>query len=233
MILAGGRGRRLGGMPKSLLQRDGRTLLARALDAAGGADRRVVVGPDTLPVPDGVSLVRENPPFGGPAAALGAGLAALAPPTVLTTVPPSGRRTGRPDAPPLTADWTLVLAADLPSAADLVPPLLAAALVAAHATVRTTADTADEIDAVVATDADGRRQWLTAIYRSVPLRRVLGGELDGRSLRALLHSLQVVEVPLDVQDIDTPQDVARWNLTHGPGAPPPVGVDTVSRRPAP
>lgn len=197
VVLAGGRGRRLGGVEKPLLLLDGDTLLDRALDAARGADRRVVVGPDTLPVPPGVSLVREDPPFGGPAAALGVGLAFL----------------GSPDLPgQLPADWTLVLAADLPSAADLVPALLAAAV-----------GLGADVDAVVAVDTGGRRQWLTAVYRSAALRRVVHGDLDGRPLRALLDGLQVEEVPLDVQDIDTPEDAARWGVSSGTAGGAPSG----------
>ena len=58
----------------------------------------VVVG--DADVPSGVLRTREDPPFGGPVAALDAGLAAL------------GRAHGQ-------APWTLVLAADLPDLARL------------------------------------------------------------------------------------------------------------------
>jgi molybdopterin-guanine dinucleotide biosynthesis protein A len=51
-------------------------MLAAVLAAVDGADPRVVVGPPQ-PVPDGVRLVREEPPGGGPVPALAAGLAVV------------------------------------------------------------------------------------------------------------------------------------------------------------
>jgi molybdopterin-guanine dinucleotide biosynthesis protein A len=51
-------------------------MLATVLAALDGAGPRVVVGPPQ-PVPDGVLLVREEPPGGGPVPALVAGLAAV------------------------------------------------------------------------------------------------------------------------------------------------------------
>ena len=71
-----GRGRaaaRLGGQAKPQLEVGGRTMLAAVLEAVADADRRVVVGPPQ-PVPEGVVRVREQPPGGGPVAALRAGL---------------------------------------------------------------------------------------------------------------------------------------------------------------
>jgi molybdopterin-guanine dinucleotide biosynthesis protein A len=76
VVLAGGRAARLGGQAKPQLEVGGRTILAAVLAAVAGADRRVVVGPPQ-PVPDGVVLLREQPPGGGPVAALRAGLAAV------------------------------------------------------------------------------------------------------------------------------------------------------------
>ncbi len=74
VVLAGGRAARLGGRAKPQLQVGGRTMLAAVLDAVADAADRVVVGPPQ-PVPDGVLVVREQPPGGGPVAALRAGLA--------------------------------------------------------------------------------------------------------------------------------------------------------------
>ena len=64
-------------------------MLAAVLAAVADAERRVVVGPPQ-PVPEGVVVVREQPPGGGPVAAMRAGL-------------------GRVDA-----DVVAVLAGDLP-----------------------------------------------------------------------------------------------------------------------
>lgn len=103
IILAGGRGSRLGGVAKPLIEVGGRTMLAAALEAAAGADEVVVVG--EVPVPDGVRQVVEDPPFGGPAAGVAAGLAAL-------------------DS---QAAWVLLLASDVPGVDAVVPELVAAA----------------------------------------------------------------------------------------------------------
>ena len=73
VVLAGGRGARLGGQAKPQLVVGDRTILDAVLAAVGEAEQRVVVGPPQ-PVPDGVVLVREQPPGGGPVAALRAGL---------------------------------------------------------------------------------------------------------------------------------------------------------------
>ncbi|MFZ0531495.1 MAG: NTP transferase domain-containing protein, partial [Propionicimonas sp.] len=68
--------------------------------AVGAARRVVVVGP--VEVPDGVLRTREDPPFGGPVAAVDAGFAIL----------------------PDHAAWTLLLACDLPGAEAGVRQLL-------------------------------------------------------------------------------------------------------------
>jgi molybdopterin-guanine dinucleotide biosynthesis protein A len=73
LVLAGGRGARLGGQAKPQLEVGGRTMLATVLAAVADAAAHVVVGPPQ-PVPHGVVVVREHPPGGGPVAALRAGL---------------------------------------------------------------------------------------------------------------------------------------------------------------
>jgi molybdopterin-guanine dinucleotide biosynthesis protein A len=74
VVLAGGRAARLGGQAKPQLIVGSRSMLASVLAAVADAAARVVVGP-AQPVPDDVLLVREQPPGGGPVAALRAGLA--------------------------------------------------------------------------------------------------------------------------------------------------------------
>lgn len=100
IVLAGGRGSRLGGVDKSALRLGAENLLGRALAAVDGLDA-VVVGPPRA----GVRTVREQPALSGPAAAVVAGLAAL------------------PEA-----QEVLVLAVDLPRLPEAVPLLLAAPL---------------------------------------------------------------------------------------------------------
>lgn len=110
IILAGGRATRLGGAAKPLLEVDGVTLLQTALDAADAGDclPLIVVGPTSSSDPR-IRWVREEPPFGGPAAAI---LAAL---------------------PMLETTEVLVLAADLPRAPEAVSALLEAAALASYA----------------------------------------------------------------------------------------------------
>ncbi|MFK4805625.1 NTP transferase domain-containing protein [Microbacterium sp. LWS13-1.2] len=97
ILLAGGRGTRVDGAVKPLFEVGGRTLLSAAVTAATDAGARplTVVAPvldESLPV----GWVREDPPFGGPAAAVV---------TALASWPAE-------DDP----EWTLVLACDLPGA---------------------------------------------------------------------------------------------------------------------
>jgi molybdopterin-guanine dinucleotide biosynthesis protein A len=95
IVLAGGRGSRLGGVDKPALRVGERSLIASvvAAAAAAGAGRVVVVGPQRpgLSLDAGeLRVVREDPPGGGPVPALRRGLAEV------------------------TAPWLFLLAADLP-----------------------------------------------------------------------------------------------------------------------
>ena len=76
ILLAGGRASRLGGRYKPGIAIAGRTLLDRALVAVADAEQTVVVGPER-PTIRPVCWTVEQPPGGGPVAALAAGLAAL------------------------------------------------------------------------------------------------------------------------------------------------------------
>ncbi|MGQ0841754.1 molybdenum cofactor guanylyltransferase [Actinokineospora sp.] len=85
IVLAGGRGDRLGGVDKPALVVGGRSLLATALHAVSGADQVIVVGP-RRPTATPVRWTREDEPGSGPVAALAAGVAALAESTSDTLV---------------------------------------------------------------------------------------------------------------------------------------------------
>jgi molybdopterin-guanine dinucleotide biosynthesis protein A len=88
VVLAGGAGRRFGG--DKLTERvAGVPLIDRVLVAVTGAGHVVVVGPRRR-YPTGVEVLREDPPGGGPVAALAAGLSRV------------------------RAAWVAVVAADLP-----------------------------------------------------------------------------------------------------------------------
>jgi molybdopterin-guanine dinucleotide biosynthesis protein A len=82
IVLAGGRGRRLGGADKAALQVGTRSLLDRSLDAVRDAAQIVVVGPDR-DLPDGVLGTCEDPPGGGPVAGIAAALTAVRSPLVV------------------------------------------------------------------------------------------------------------------------------------------------------
>lgn len=73
LVLAGGRARRMAGVDKPALLVGGRRLLDVALDALSGAQHRVVVAA-AAELPPGVERVSEDPPGGGPVAAIAAGL---------------------------------------------------------------------------------------------------------------------------------------------------------------
>ncbi len=102
IVLAGGRGSRLGAPSKPEFVLGGRRLVDVALSAVREARRIVLVGPG--PAPKDVLLTREHPPFGGPVEAVAAGFVAL----------------------PDHAAWTVLLACDLPGAEAGVARLLAA-----------------------------------------------------------------------------------------------------------
>lgn len=76
VLLTGGTAARMDGTDKSLLEIDGRTLLELCLAAFREADDVVVVGPP-VPTHRPVIFAREDPPLGGPAAGLLAGIDAL------------------------------------------------------------------------------------------------------------------------------------------------------------
>lgn len=105
IVVAGGSARRLGGVDKPALDVAGSTLLERVIAAAADAARVVLVGPQRklgAAVTREVIWCREDPPGGGPVAALASAV------------------------PHTSADAVLVLAADLPWIAAAVPLLLAA-----------------------------------------------------------------------------------------------------------
>jgi molybdopterin-guanine dinucleotide biosynthesis protein A len=188
IVLAGGRGRRLGGVDKPEVMVGGVALLDHALAAVAEASHVVVVGPPHLARP-GVALVLEDPPDGGPVAGLAAGLDAL--PT---------------DGP----DLVVVLACDVPGAGRVLPDLLAA--VAPPDATTTCADGARMIG------AEGRPQHLVAVYRRASLRSALGAlrSVRGVAMHRLVDGLRLVDVVGDEQatvDADTWADVERLDAT--------------------
>ncbi|MFF0816479.1 NTP transferase domain-containing protein [Rhodococcus sp. NPDC003318] len=74
IVLAGGSGSRMGGVDKPAIEVGGRSMLATALAAVGGAAATVVVGPHRPDLDPSVHQVQETPRGAGPVAALAAGL---------------------------------------------------------------------------------------------------------------------------------------------------------------
>jgi molybdopterin-guanine dinucleotide biosynthesis protein A len=183
ILLAGGRGSRMGGEVKPLLEVDGRSLLRRAVEAVGGCASVTVVAPLLDPDLDGVTWVREEPPFGGPAAGLVAALEAWQ---------------GDARAP----EWTVILACDLVN-----PDAVVAALAGAVAAL------GSESDGVCLDDDGGRPQWLAGLYRTAALEHAARALPDaGRdaSLRTLLGALAIAHEQAPrrtVADVDTWQDL--------------------------
>ena len=199
IVLTGGLAQRLDGAVKGEIDIGCGPILTGELDAVrrAGIGRAVVGGPGPIRVPTGLEVVvtREDPPFGGPTAAVGAAL------------------------PFVRSEWVMVLACDLPGSATLVSMLTRAwdeladepspsgegAIVvdrAGHpqwlAGVYSRAAVERELERAREDAGDGRR--------GAPIGRVLGA-LD----------LRRIADPDDAsRDVDTPEDLAWWRA-HNPG----------------
>lgn len=165
IVLAGGEGRRLGGLSKPDVVVAGRSMLDRVLDAVSGARAVVVVGPDHLARP-GVPTVLEDPPLGGPVAGVDAGLRAL----------------GAGDLP------VVLLACDAPLAGPAVPELLAAVTGAPDADGAVLVASDGHRQPLVAAY---RRASLVGALAAV----AADGGVHGASMKRLLGGLRLVEVP--------------------------------------
>ncbi len=181
VILAGGGGRRLGGVDKPALIVGGTSLLDRALAAVIGVDpgRVVVVGPhrDAAPGPLAVS---EDPPGSGPAAALAAGAVRLDPLPAAAVI--------------------AVLAADLPAVTAGTLARLEAAL--ADGTGAVLVDAAGRRQYLVGTFRAG--PLLAAATGQDWVGQRLSRMLDP------LVTAEVPAVGSEGADIDTPDELAHW-----------------------
>ena len=169
IVLAGGRGSRMGGVDKPTLEVEERSMRASALLAArsalGEGVPLVLVGEEGADVQSvGAVCVQEEPPFSGPVAGLARGLAEL-------------ERLGSTD------EVVLVLGGDMPW---LEPCVLGALLNECAEAPRKVAG---------AVDAGGRRQFLCAAWPRAVLARALshvageGGSLVGASAKSLYRAL--------------------------------------------
>ncbi|MEF9884004.1 NTP transferase domain-containing protein [Streptomyces sp. P9-A4] len=181
VVLAGGAATRLGGADKPGVRVGGRALLDRVLTACAGADRTVVVG-GPRPTVRPVRWTREDPPGGGPLAALDAGV----------------RET--------RAEVLLVLSADLPFLDEDTVRRLLGALAEdpeAEAALLTDAEGRDQPLVAAYRAAPLRRELALAAERR--------GTLAGGALRLLAGALKLTRVaagPLASFDCDTWEDIA-------------------------
>lgn len=198
VIVAGGASRRLNHVPKASLSDGTNTLLDCALEAVASAAPRVVVGPESLPLPSGVLRTREDPPFSGPAAAIHAGLECIA------------ADCERSQAP--LPSWCLILGVDTPRIAPAVQQLLTAAQGAEQAATATPSPTDSEApnDSEASAGfwgvAEGIYQPLVGIYRFEAIRSVFSTGTTDASVRSFLRRLNPAAVEMsaaDTADVDT------------------------------
>jgi molybdopterin-guanine dinucleotide biosynthesis protein A len=204
LVLAGGRGSRLGGVDKAAITLGGKTALDHLLSGLPERVPVVVAGPE-CPTPRRVSFRREWPIHGGPVAGIASGLEAVRTPVIA------------------------LLAVDMPWAGGLVQALIAefascdaAALVPVDglgfrqplcAVVRT-----DALRGALAVLGDPRGRSLRDLMSLVDVRERPLQEAEGRW----------------VLDIDTPQDLSKARSTSAPfrvRAPSPArGESTTNKK---
>lgn len=193
IVMAGGRGSRLGGVDKAAILLDGTPMVDRCIDAARnvGAARVIVAGP--VGTGKGADAqVREDPPFSGPLAALDVSL----------------RETQSP--------WVMVLACDLVAPAEVVGQLVDTLREISDDVDGALLEDEDGypqwLASVFRTDV-----LLAAIARY----RSDVGTLEDASLRAVFQKLRLqrsAASPGSTKDIDTPEQLAdaRTRETEAP-----------------
>lgn len=243
IVLAGGTGRRLGGACKPDVLVAGRRMLDHVLDGVAGlrgrglpAGRVVVVAPQQVALPDGVLRALEDPPLGGPVAGVAAGLGALG---LLGPRTGSGSRTryvagadstavsgasapgaegagvGTGTGPAAPGPAVALLTCDAPGSWRALPGLLDALARAGAGTDGVCVRTAG---------AGGYVQYLLGVYRPAPLAAGVapgGVPLRDVSVRRALAVLSLRTLtPADtwiLRDLDTWEDVARWDQEQAAG----------------
>ncbi|MGA5450268.1 NTP transferase domain-containing protein [Streptomyces umbrinus] len=179
VVLAGGAARRLGGADKPGVHVGGRALLDRVLAACSGAEVTVVVA-EPRPTARPVEWAREDPPGGGPLAALEAGL----------------RHTA--------AAYVVVLSADLPFLDEKTVERLLTALQEADTEGVLLTDSGGRDQPLVAAYRSA------ALRRELAALRGEHGELTGLPLRRLTNALELTRItdPVASFDCDTWDDIA-------------------------
>lgn len=183
VVLAGGTSRRFGGAHDDKLDVSlgARSVLDSTLASLPTSWPVIVVGPPRAISREQVTWVQEDPPLGGPVAALARALDVS------------------------TGEWIALVAGDTPRGGHALPALLDAAL-----TMRATSTSCLD-GAVAVVDvrrqpllAVYRADALAAACEAI-------GNPDGASMRAMLASLALAETPVDpgdARDVDTVDDLA-------------------------
>ncbi|MBM7784574.1 NTP transferase domain-containing protein [Tenggerimyces flavus] len=199
VVLAGGGSRRMGGTDKVLLEVAGESMLDRVLAAGAGARVRVVVGPRRPVSHEGVPVSNRSTEGVPDSKRVGAVRWAREEPP--GSGPLAGVAAGVAALGLSGAEVVVVLAGDMP----LLDPETVNALVAAA-------------PAVLA-DQAGQPQPLAAAYPRAALLAALTelGDPTGRPVRLLLDLLRptLVPAPIQAQDADTPEDLARIRRAAG------------------
>ncbi len=199
VVLAGGGSRRMGGTDKVLLEVGGQSMLDRVLAAGAGARLRVVVGPRRPVSNEGVPV--SNRSIEGVPDSKRVGAVRWAREDPAGSGPLAGLVAGVAALGPAAAEVVVVLAADMP----LVDAAAVAALV--------------EAAPAVLADLEGQPQPLAAAYPRDALQAALTelGDPAGRPVRLLLGLLRptLVPAPIQAQDADTPEDLARIRRAAG------------------
>ncbi|WP_369247835.1 NTP transferase domain-containing protein [Streptomyces sp. R41] len=183
VVLAGGAARRLGGADKPGVRVGGRALLDRVLAACADAVTTVVVaGPRATARP--VEWAREDPPGGGPLAALDAGL----------------RHTG--------AEYVVVLSADLPFLDEGTVRRLLGALQTSDAPAKPEGVVLTDRDGRDQPLVAAYR--VEALRRELAVLAAAHGGLTGLPLRRLIAALDLTRIsdPVASFDCDTWDDIA-------------------------
>jgi molybdopterin-guanine dinucleotide biosynthesis protein A len=177
VVLTGGSAARMGGADKAGLVLGAATLLERALAATAGAAEVVVVG-EPAPTSRRVTWTRENPPGGGPAAGLLAGIDAFRGPWEVVAV----------------------LAVDMPRVTGATFDRLLAAL-------RQGADGALLVDEGGRRQLLCGAYRLAALRRVRPRTPAEEAGLPVRRLLQPLHLVEVAGVADEAHDVDTWEDL--------------------------
>lgn len=189
----------MGGTDKLLLEVGGQPMLDRVLAAGAGARVRVVVGPRRAVSKEGVPVSNRSTEGVPDSERVGAVRWAQEDPP--GSGPLAGLAAGVAALGPAAAEVVVVLAGDMP----LVDAATVAALVAAAP--------------AVLVDGEGQPQPLAAAYPREALIAALAelGDPTGRPVRLLLDLLRptLVPAPIQAQDADTPEDLARIRRTAG------------------